>query len=183
MTEQEEQELQACDGATPGPWTHAKSHGVKGHGFEAQVFDAEGNALLFFADGRSIGPEADANAALIALAPALLAEVRRLRAENADLRGSCPCLYTTPCQKHCTCVEGYSSHGCLRCCSYGSLEQRRQRAEWLAAADSRAKQAAEAERERCARIAEADARGRSDITYRARVARGIAAEIREGKGQ
>ena len=51
-----------------------------------------------------------------------------------DGNRSCPCTQTTPCQPHCTCVDGISSHGCLRCCRYGSREQRRARAEWLAAA-------------------------------------------------
>jgi hypothetical protein len=45
----------------------------------------------------------------------------------------CPCLHTTPCHPRCTCVQPYSSHGCARCCRYGSAEQRRERAEALAA--------------------------------------------------
>lgn len=46
-------------------------------------------------------------------------------------RGGCPCLYTTPCDPQCTCVKPYSSRGCNRCCSYGSVEQRKQMAEYL----------------------------------------------------
>lgn len=46
--------------------------------------------------------------------------------------GSCPCLYTTPCQKDCTCIRPFMSHGCFRCASYGSQEQRRMKAEKLA---------------------------------------------------
>jgi hypothetical protein len=46
---------------------------------------------------------------------------------------ACPCTQTTPCHPRCTCVQGHSSRGCKRCCTYGSEEQRRQKAEWLAA--------------------------------------------------
>lgn len=45
----------------------------------------------------------------------------------------CPCLYTTPCHDRCTCVNSFSSSGCSRCCTYGSLEQRKAHAERLAA--------------------------------------------------
>ncbi len=38
---------------------------------------------------------------------------------------ACPCLYTTPCCAGCTCVNSFSSVGCLRCCSYGDPEQKR----------------------------------------------------------
>ena len=44
----------------------------------------------------------------------------------------CPCLYTTPCDPLCTCVDRYSSTGCQRCCRYGSLEQRQAQAIALA---------------------------------------------------
>jgi hypothetical protein len=47
---------------------------------------------------------------------------------------ACPCRSTTPCVPGCTCVEPYSSRGCRRCASYGSAEQRRAKAEWLAKA-------------------------------------------------
>ena len=47
--------------------------------------------------------------------------------------GACPCGYGNPCQKHCTCVEPWSSRGCRRCCRYGSLEQRQYRAAYLSA--------------------------------------------------
>ena len=33
----------------------------------------------------------------------------------------------------CTCVRGSSSHGCARCCTYGSLEQRTAKAQHLIA--------------------------------------------------
>jgi hypothetical protein len=47
---------------------------------------------------------------------------------------SCPCLYLDePCHPHCTCKNGISSHGCLYCCTYGSIEQRTEKAKWLAA--------------------------------------------------
>lgn len=45
--------------------------------------------------------------------------------------GGCPCLYTTPCHPRCTCRYTGSSNGCLYCCTYGSLEQRTQHAEWI----------------------------------------------------
>ena len=44
----------------------------------------------------------------------------------------CPCTYTEPCHPRCACVSPASSRMCLRCCSYGSLEQRTKRAEILA---------------------------------------------------
>ena len=73
---------------TPGPWSSTPSV----RSFEAQVWDAAGAALLFFADGRATGPEADANAALIAAAPDLLAALKDMLANyhvlgfNADKR-------------------------------------------------------------------------------------------------
>lgn len=45
---------------------------------------------------------------------------------------ACPCLHTTPCHDRCTCINGWSSSGCMRCCSYGSKEQRKVMAEHLA---------------------------------------------------
>ena len=44
----------------------------------------------------------------------------------------CPCLLTTPCHERCTCVTPLSSSGCSRCCSYGSVQQREERAGRLA---------------------------------------------------
>lgn len=49
-----------------------------------------------------------------------------------DQPSGCPCVYTTPCDERCTCVNPMSSRGCARCCTYGSLEQRTRRAENLA---------------------------------------------------
>ena len=46
---------------------------------------------------------------------------------------ACPCLHATPCDPRCTCVVPASSTGCRRCCSYGSREHQRARAETLAA--------------------------------------------------
>lgn len=48
-------------------------------------------------------------------------------------RSGCPCLFTVPCQPNCTCVRPFMSHGCFRCASYGSIEQRTRKAEQLAA--------------------------------------------------
>jgi hypothetical protein len=44
----------------------------------------------------------------------------------------CPCTLTTPCGPNCTCSDIDLSGGCLRCCAYGSLEQRKAMAVWLA---------------------------------------------------
>lgn len=48
-----------------------------------------------------------------------------------DTVGSCPCNYITPCCQTCTCAHPELSGGCDRCCSYGSLEQRRAVAEQI----------------------------------------------------
>lgn len=61
-----------------------------------------------------------------------LSELRERRALDVE---SCPCTLTTPCHDRCACVLPLSSSGCRRCCSYGSIEQRRAKAEWLAARD------------------------------------------------
>ena len=53
-------------------------------------------------------------------------------ATAGEWRG-CPCLYTEPCNPRCTCVSGWSSRGCSRCASYGSLKQRQSKARSLAA--------------------------------------------------
>lgn len=44
----------------------------------------------------------------------------------------CPCVYTTPCHPDCTCVKPFMSRGCGRCATYGSPEQQREMAEYLA---------------------------------------------------
>jgi hypothetical protein len=60
----------------------------------------------------------------------------------------CPCLYTTPCDPSCTCVQQISSHGCSRCCSYGDPGQRRALAAHLASTYSElAAKTAECERD------------------------------------
>lgn len=51
-----------------------------------------------------------------------------------ESREGCPCLFTTPCHPRCTCVVPGSSHGCSRCCRYGSDEQRAAAAERIAKA-------------------------------------------------
>jgi hypothetical protein len=41
----------------------------------------------------------------------------------------CPCLLAGhPCSERCTCVHPTSSYGCACCATYGSKEQRRQKA-------------------------------------------------------
>jgi len=45
---------------------------------------------------------------------------------------SCPCKYLDePCQPDCTCVNPLSSKGCHYCCSYGSLEQKKEMAKYI----------------------------------------------------
>jgi len=45
---------------------------------------------------------------------------------------ACPCFHTTPCHPQCTCAHPAASHGCDRCCTYGSPEQQQAQAERLA---------------------------------------------------
>lgn len=49
----------------------------------------------------------------------------------------CPCTYGNPCSDRCTCAVPSSSTGCLRCCRYGSEEQRRAAADRIIAAAER----------------------------------------------
>jgi len=52
---------------------------------------------------------------------------------NGEIKGACPCLYLDePCMKRCTCVTPVSSSGCRYCATYGSLEQRKLAAKWIA---------------------------------------------------
>lgn len=44
----------------------------------------------------------------------------------------CPCQLTTPCMAGCTCVNGFTSKGCVRCASYGNNTGRKQLAAQLA---------------------------------------------------
>jgi len=44
----------------------------------------------------------------------------------------CPCTLIQPCNTRCSCFVSFSSIGCSRCCTYGSLEQRRDTALELA---------------------------------------------------
>lgn len=52
-------------------------------------------------------------------------------AQSGD--GACPCLYLDePCHDTCTCKNGFSSSGCMYCCTYGSIEQRKNNAKRIA---------------------------------------------------
>ncbi len=51
---------------------------------------------------------------------------------SIEVFGGCPCKYVEPCQENCSCVSPMSSHGCLRCCRYGSIEQRTSAAKRIA---------------------------------------------------
>jgi hypothetical protein len=57
-------------------------------------------------------------------------------------RRSCPCLYVDPCRPSCTCASSWMSGGCDRCCTFGSLEQRKAIARHLAASSTAAERAA-----------------------------------------
>lgn len=60
----------------------------------------------------------------------------RRHARRADAAGnSCPCRWTTPCADRCSCATPASSSGCLRCCRYGSDDQRRERAQAIVAGE------------------------------------------------
>lgn len=55
----------------------------------------------------------------------LQVEIRQLEQRLKEANDACPCRYGNPCSPRCSCVMKFSSSGCLRCCAYGSLEQRR----------------------------------------------------------
>lgn len=46
----------------------------------------------------------------------------------------CPCLIIEPCHPQCSCAKPFHSAGCSRCAKHGSLEQRKAKAESIAAA-------------------------------------------------
>lgn len=64
-------------------------------------------------------------------------KVKIEKAENIpDVRlitdRACPCLYLDePCNPSCSCKNKFSSYGCDNCCTYGSLEQRKEMAKFL----------------------------------------------------
>ena len=66
--------------------------------------------------------------------------------ENIDnsKKGSCPCLHLDkPCYNgYCTCVNTISSLGCQNCCTYGSSEQKKFRAEVINKAVNEAREKA-----------------------------------------
>ena len=59
----------------------------------------------------------------------LVAHARSLEAAQ----GGSPCLIVEPCQRDCSCSNPVMSGGCGRCARYGSFEQRKAHAEYLAA--------------------------------------------------
>lgn len=79
--------VRELDAAAPSsPWTHSPSTGAPGHGWAAQVWDADGTALLF--PERVVGARSDAVVAIVVeyrtLAPRLAKAVEIL---VADARG------------------------------------------------------------------------------------------------
>ncbi len=54
---------------------------------------------------------------------------------------ACPCKHTVPCHPNCTCVKQHMSRGCQRCCTYGSPEQQKAKAERLATLLNKAEKA------------------------------------------
>lgn len=63
-----------------------------------------------------------------------VAEIASLIAtkENESSIDGCPCLLVEPCSYACSCARQMMSGGCMRCCKYGSLEQRLNSAKRLA---------------------------------------------------
>ena len=55
----------------------------------------------------------------------------RILKERRKEWSGCPCVHGAPCDPMCTCVHGGSSHGCRRCCSYGSVDQQKEMASYL----------------------------------------------------
>lgn len=59
--------------------------------------------------------------------------IRNTGRSIADFVGKgCPCTLIKPCMITCSCANLVQSGGCLRCCSYGSDDQRKEQAEHLA---------------------------------------------------
>lgn len=90
---------------------------------------------ILIAVGNAIGWDGE-RCSLVECAKALTTERDALKAQLAEALKSCPCVHTTPCHERCTCVTPLSSSGCWRCCSYGSPEQQRAKAEMLASLQS-----------------------------------------------
>lgn len=63
-------------------------------------------------------------------------EYKKLLIDNGIIikkPSGCPCkLLDKPCQTRCSCTNPFSSSGCLLCASYGSDEQRKAQAEYIA---------------------------------------------------
>lgn len=103
---------------TPGPW-HVDEDTRPGMAWNRHIYGPDGNAVCFMAhsDGRNVQRDQD-NAALIASAPDLAAEVEELRAENDKLRAKLgnspePCAYCgIPADKLLDCQHGFP--GCPR---------------------------------------------------------------------
>jgi hypothetical protein len=56
----------------------------------------------------------------------------QLATDGREQDRACPCKYLDePCNEMCTCKNGLYSTGCLYCCTYGSLEQRKEQAKRL----------------------------------------------------
>ena len=58
-------------------------------------------------------------------------EVLEGREAAPEIDEGCPCTLIEPCSVNCTCANPIMSGGCLRCCRYGSLEQRTAQAQRL----------------------------------------------------
>ena len=50
----------------------------------------------------------------------------------AEQRKYCPCHFTSPCKSSCSCANPHLSGACERCCTHGSLDQQKKKAEALA---------------------------------------------------
>ena len=81
-----------------------------------------------------VTPATDEHIALLSLTPP--DHGLREPPEDHPSRG-CPCLYADrPCHPNCTCLVWHSSRGCACCAAYGSLDQRRERANVLVQASA-----------------------------------------------
>jgi len=62
---------------------------------------------------------------------AAIEELTPQQPSEGEIR-ACPCTYLDePCKENCTCKNKFSSAGCEYCCNYGSVEQRKAKAEYL----------------------------------------------------
>lgn len=72
--------------------------------------------------------------ALIAKLATAEAEREALR-KDAENRTVCACTLAEPCMENCSCACSILSGGCLRCATYGSIDQQKAQAAWISSHD------------------------------------------------